>query len=34
MEENMNYTEDQLVQMYQDGEITLAEFVVFHPSDW
>ena len=20
MEENMNYTEDQLVQMYQDGE--------------
>ena len=34
MEENMNYTEDQLVQMYQDGEISLAEFVVFHPSDW
>ena len=34
MEENMNYTEDQLVQMYQSGEITLAEFVVFHPSDW
>ena len=34
MEENMNYTEDQLVQMYQDGEITLAVFVVFHPSDW
>ena len=30
----MNYTEDQLVQMYQDGEISLAEFVVFHPSDW
>ena len=34
MEENMNYTEDHLVQMYQDGEISLAEFVVFHPSDW
>ena len=34
MEENMNYTEDQLVQMYQDGEITLAELVVFHPSEW
>ena len=34
MEESMNYTEDQLVQMYQDGEISLAEFVVFHPSDW
>ena len=30
----MNYTEDQLVQMDQDGEISLAEFVVFHPSDW
>ena len=34
MAENMNYTEDQLVQMYQDGEISLAEFVVFHPSAW
>jgi hypothetical protein len=34
MEENRNYTEDELVQMYQDGRITLAEFVVFHPSDW
>ena len=34
MEKKSSYTEDELVQMYQDGEITLAEFVVFHPSDW
>jgi hypothetical protein len=32
--EEKTYTEDELVQMYQNGEITLAEFVVFHPSDW
>ena len=34
MEQNKTYTEDELVQLYQNGEITLAEFVVFHPSDW
>ncbi len=34
MEDNKTYTEDELVQMYQDGKITLAEFVVYHPSDW
>ncbi|MBQ3736493.1 MAG: hypothetical protein IJK28_08870 [Clostridia bacterium] len=34
MEKKSSYTEDELVQMYQDGEITLAELVVFHPSEW
>ena len=34
MEKKSSYTEDELVQMYQDGRITLAEFVVFHPADW
>ena len=34
MEDNRTYTEDELVQMYQEGEITLAEFVVYHPADW
>ena len=34
MEKNRTYTEDELVHMYQDGEITLAELVVFHPSEW
>ena len=34
MEQNKTYTEDELVQLYQNGEITLAEFVVFHPADW
>ena len=34
MEKKSSYTEDELVQMYQNGEITLAEFVVFHPADW
>ena len=34
MEDNRTYTEDELVQMYQEGEITLAEFVVYHPAEW
>ncbi len=34
MDQNRNHTEDELVQLYQDGDITLAEFVALHPSDW
>ncbi len=28
------YNEDELVQMYQDGDITLVEFIGMHPSGW
>ncbi|MCQ2145944.1 MAG: hypothetical protein MJZ16_00335 [Bacteroidales bacterium] len=28
------YTEDELVQMYQDGDITLVEFIDMHSEQW
>lgn len=32
--ENKVYTEDELVQMYQDGDITLVEFINLHSEQW
>lgn len=34
MEQKKTYTEDELVQMYQDGDITLVEFIDKHSKDW
>ena len=34
MERKANYTEDELVQLYQDGEITLEDFIENHPDGW
>ena len=34
MEKKTFYTEDELVQMYQDGEITLQDFIEYHPEGW
>lgn len=34
MERKESYTEDELVQMYQDGDITLVDFVSMHPEGW
>lgn len=28
------YTEDELVQMYQDGDISLVEFIDMHSEQW
>ena len=28
------YTEDELVQLYQDGVITLQDFIENHPEGW
>ena len=33
MEENF-YTEDELVQMYQDGTINIKEFISMHSEKW
>lgn len=32
--ESKVYTEDELVQMYQDGDITLVEFINMHSEQW
>ena len=34
MEGNTAYTEDQLVQLYQDGVFTLQDFIENHPDGW
>ena len=34
MEKQRSYTEDELVQMYQDGVITLVDFICMHPERW
>lgn len=34
MERKDFYTEDELVQMYQDGDITLLDFIGMHPEGW
>ena len=34
MEQKKIYTEDELIQMYQAGEITLVEFIDKHSKDW
>ena len=33
MEKQRSYTEDELVQMYQDGVITLVDFIQMHPDN-
>jgi len=32
--ENKTYTEDELIQMYQDGDITMVEMVNMHSDQW
>ena len=32
--ENRIYTEDELIQMYQDGDITMLELVKMHSEQW
>ena len=32
--EKRTYTEDELVQLYQDGVITLQDFIENHPEGW
>ena len=34
MERNTHYTEDELVHLYQDGEITLEDLIENHPDGW
>ena len=34
MEKQRSYTEDELVQMYQDGVITLVDFICMQPERW
>lgn len=34
METKRTYTEDELVQLYQDGIISLVEFIKMHPEGW
>lgn len=34
MEKNTTYTEDELVQLYQDGIITLQDYIDRHPDGW
>ena len=34
MEKQRSYTEDELVQMYQDGVINLVDFIEMHPENW
>ena len=34
MEKNIAYTEDDLVQLYQEGVITLQDFIEMHPEGW
>ena len=34
MEQKKIYTEDELIQMYQAGEITLVEFIDKNSKDW
>jgi len=32
--ENKTYTEEELIQMYQDGDITMVEMVNMHSDQW
>lgn len=32
--EQKYYTEDELVQMYQDGKISLVEYISMHSEEW
>ena len=34
MEKKTFYTEDELVQMYQDGVISLQDFIEYHLEGW
>jgi len=34
MEEKYNIMEDELVQLYQDDDITLVDFIEMHPEGW